>query len=117
MTWALARCAMMNVIAGHAARCEPLLEPPAHCLAVELRCWFDGPDGFLYSADNPPGYAMVDHLSHRAAIERNYRSSAGHGLDHHKAERFRPINGKEERRGVAEEARLLVFINLAANAD
>ncbi len=41
------------------------------------------------------------------------RRAAGHRFDHHQAERFGPVDGKQQRRGVAEEVRLLGIADLA----
>ena len=56
------------------------------------------------------GHAVVDHLGHRAAVERDHRRAAGHRLDHHQAERLRPVDREQQRVGARQECRLLASL-------
>ncbi len=67
----------------------------------------------LMSSTTKPVSAVVDHFGHRAAIERDDRRAAGHGLDHHQAERLRPIDRNEQHDGAAQEFRFLLVGDLA----
>ena len=74
-------------------------------------------DGLFHGFDDGAGDTFVDDLRHRAAAERQDRRAAGHRLDHGEAERFRPVDGKQQRLRVAEELRLLMFVDLADEFD
>ena len=47
----------------------------------------------------------------------DHRRAAGHGLDHHQAERFRPVDREQQRLGVAEKCRFLAVTDLAHELD
>ena len=64
-----------------------------------------------------PVSAIVDHLGHRAAVERDHRRAAGHRLDHHQAERLRPVDREQQRMRAGQERRLLAVVDLADELD
>ena len=67
--------------------------------------------------DNGAGEAVLDDLDHRAATEGQHRRSAGHGLDHGKPERLRPVDRKQQRLRLAQKLRLLLVVDLADEFD
>src|SRR5690606_5271406 len=70
-------------------------------------------DGIHEEARN----AVLDDFRHRPAGPRDHRRAAGHGLDHGETERLRPVDGKEQRPGVAEKSRLVGIADLAEILD
>ncbi|OIQ63792.1 hypothetical protein GALL_546660 [mine drainage metagenome] len=60
---------------------------------------------------------MIDNLRHRTGRKRNRGGAAGHRLDHHQAERFRPVDRENQRVRTGQEIRLLRVIDLADEFD
>src|SRR5947207_572052 len=109
---------LAQILLRHPRRSEPFLEMPAHLASIEFRkssC--DRFNGFRFPRHDKAGYAVVDDLRHGAGLEGNDRRAAGHSLDHDEAERFEPINGKQQRRGVREKLPLRFIIDLAGELD
>src|SRR4029453_14943871 len=52
---------------------------------------------------------MVNNFRYGSRPESNNRRATGHRLNHHQAERFRPIDRKQERSGASKKT-LLVFV-------
>ena len=102
-----------EIIERHALRREVLLEVPADSGARQMRQAIDRADRAGFVLDDEAGDAVGDHLRHRAAIERDHRRAARHRLDHHQAERLRPVDRHQQRDRAAEECRLLVIVDLA----
>src|SRR6185369_12701681 len=57
--------------------------------------------------DDEAGNAFVNDLRHRAAAEANYGSATSHGFNHGQSKRFRPVNRKQQRNGIAQKTCLL----------
>src|SRR3981189_2456533 len=106
-----------EVAFGHTAGREPLFERFANATSIEFLYPKQRPQGFGFVCNNKPGYAIIDDLRHRPAVECNDRRAAGHCLDHDKSERFRPIDRKEQRRGVAEKFFLLTVVHFPNKSD
>ena len=68
---------------------------------------------FVDAVDHVAGYPIVDHFGHRAVPERQNGRAAGHRLDHDQAEWLRPVDGKEQRPGIAEEFAFAAFVDFA----
>src|SRR5271155_3460309 len=56
---------------------------------------------------------MVDDFFRRPAAKRDYWRPARHRLDHDHAERFEPVDWKQQHNSIAEEIRLLALVDLA----
>lgn len=63
------------------------------------------------------GHAILDDLDNRAAPECDHGRATCQCLDHHEAERFRPVDGKHQCAGAAEERLLLGLGDLADELD
>src|SRR5579859_1128182 len=95
-----------QVIVGHAPRAEALFEQSATFVPVDRGDASDGFDGLLYALHNKPGHAVFDNLVYRSAAKSNYRRTARQSLYHYQAEWFRPVDGEQQRRCVAEKGAL-----------
>ena len=63
--------------------------------------------------EHAAGDAVLDHLAHRAAIERRDRRAAGHRLGEHEPERLARLHRIEQRARAAEQRRLGLVGHLA----
>jgi hypothetical protein len=63
---------------------------------------------------NKSGDAFVDDLWNRTFAPGDNRRTGRHGFDHDKTKRFRPVDGKEQRKRIAEK---LIFFMVADLAD
>ena len=102
-----------KIVERHAPRSEPLLEPFAYACARQMRQTIDRADRAGLVLDDEARHAVVDDLRHRAAIESDDRRSAGHRLDHHQAERLRPVDRHQQGDRAAQERRFVVVVDLA----
>src|SRR5215207_3436880 len=85
-----------EILLGHAARREALLEAGAYARTRQLRELVpDGGHRSGFAVDDQPGHAMFDDLGYRAAAEGDHRCAASHCLDHHQAERLGPVDWHE----------------------
>src|SRR5690606_12387706 len=106
--------ALQGLVApGDGHRGEAALERGADASAVVAGDFAHGRGRRRQVVDDAAGDAVVHHLGHRAAVPGDHRRAAGHRLDHHQAERFRPVDREQQRHRVAEEARLLRVADLA----
>ena len=64
-----------------------------------------------------PGDAVLDHLGHRTAPQRDDGGAGGQGLDHHQAERLGPVAGEERGPRAGVELGLLVLLDLPDEVD
>ena len=106
-----------DIILRHPCGGKALLETLPHLFSVERDDARQRRNRLFHAVDDGAGDAFVDDLRHRAAAERQDRRAAGHGLDHGKAERLRPIDGKQQRLRLAEELRLLMLVDFADEFD
>src|SRR2546429_7054299 len=86
---------MADVIFRHAPRSKPSLEPRPNTTAVQIRQTFDRLQCLLLIVDDKAGDAMLNNFWDGAAAERYDWRTARHRLDHHQAERLRPIDRKQ----------------------
>src|SRR5690348_2044259 len=100
------------VAARHRGRGEAAFEGGADARAVVADDFADRGGRGLQAVDDAAGDAILQHLRDRAAVPGDDRGSAGHRLDHHQAERLRPVDREQQRRGIAEEARLARIADL-----
>src|SRR5207245_11086213 len=82
------------------------------CGAVKTVEEPDGSDrGRLVTYDEA-GQSVFNHFRDRAAIERDHRRATAHCLDHHQAERLRPVDRHQQANGTREEGRFIAFADL-----
>ena len=86
-------------------------------LAIESCNFVDPPDNLGAVVADEAGRAVFHDLGGRTLFGRDHRCSTRHGLDHHKAEWFRPLNRIEERAGTSEKLELVVVVELAEILD
>src|SRR5450631_2901042 len=55
-----------NVVIRHVARSKALLEPASHLAAVQCSHLHQSDTGLIDIVDDHAGYALIDHLRHRA---------------------------------------------------
>jgi hypothetical protein len=90
-----------HIIPRHARGVEALLEgPPARVAAQACNVAYRS-DRFVERVHHKPGLAISKHLRDLTVIPSNDRGAASQRLDHDEAEGLRPINGKQERIGIA----------------
>src|SRR5258707_3342442 len=102
-----------EIVLRHAGGREALLEALAHQAAVETRHAPERRHRRVDRVDDEAGAAVFDQFGHRAVRPGDHRRAAGHRLDHGEAERLGPVDRKEQRRGIAQERRLLRLGQLA----
>ena len=71
----------------------------------------------LTSSHTKPGLPSLEDLGHRSVAERDDGRARGQRLDHHQAERFRPVDREQRGRGAREELGLLGLADLADELD
>src|SRR6185437_14058664 len=74
---------------------------------------FDCLGCLLDRLDDEAGNAMLDDLSNRSSVKGNYRSAAGHGLNHGEPKRLRPADGKKECPRISEKVRFVALANFS----
>ena len=108
----------VQVVVGHAGGVEPLLERlaavvPARAIATRPTA---STASSTLSTTKPVTPSSID-LGHRAAAQGDDRRAARHRLDHHQAERLRPVDREQQGVGVAEEVVLRRAADLADELD
>ena len=104
---------MRDVICSHPSCREAFLEPLAHPPAIEFPQPFYGFNSLLFVIDHKTGDAFVDYLGDRARAKSDNGRAACHRFDHDQAERFGPIDGKEQRSGSRQKRLLRLVIHFA----
>ena len=92
-----------EIILRHAPRGETLFETLPDLFARQMTETVDSADSAIIVLDDESSQAIFDDFRHRAAIERDHRRAAGHGFDHHQAERLRPIDRNQQSDRAAQE--------------
>src|SRR5688572_202299 len=115
--WPRERPVDFQVVLRHAKDREARLEAAAHLRAVERHQRGDLCHRGIERIDDIPGQAVFDHLGHGAVPPGEHGGAAGHGLDHGEAERLGPVDGKKERRRIAEKGGLVLLGELADELD
>jgi hypothetical protein len=105
------------VLSGHSVRGEAFLEAGAYFSSVEPAQIAHGPDSLLFVLDDEARHAVLDDLGHGAGAVGDHWRPTGHRLDHDEAERFRPIDRKQQGRGLGEERLLPHLVHLADKLD
>src|SRR5690348_4187820 len=91
----------------HPGRGEAFFEPLTHAAAIQIEETGYRRDCALDIVHNVARYTFIDDFGYRAVSEGKNGRTAGHGLDHHKAERFRPVDREKKSRRFAEEFRFV----------
>src|SRR5262245_42922039 len=107
----------VHVVLRHPPCGEALLEPLSDPAAVEATDTADGFDGLRLGVYDEASDPVFDDLSYRSAWPRDDGGPAGHRFDHHQSERLRPVDRKQQGRGVAKEGLLLPVVHLANEPD
>src|SRR6202035_5097204 len=102
-----------EIVERHAARGEARLELLADRVPAQIRQAIDGCDRAGLVLDDEAGEAVVDDLGDRAAIVGDDGRAARHRLDHHEAERLRPIDWDEQPDRAAQKSRFLVVADFS----
>jgi len=79
----------------HRLNGKPAFESPAHQQAIQLAHMTHRRHCLLRVSNGEARHAILDNLRHRAEAECDHRCPAGHRLDHHKPEGFRPVDRKQ----------------------
>ncbi|CAM2163741.1 hypothetical protein BO443_120084 [Burkholderia orbicola] len=111
------RFVSLDVTLRHCLRAETRVETLADRGARQAVDPVQRADRALHVLDDEAGHAVLDHFRHGAAVERDDRRAAGHRLDHHQAERLRPVDREQQRLRAGQERRLLCFVDLADEFD
>src|SRR5512134_3031770 len=81
-----------NIFRGHARCGKTLLKRATTVVSAERRYTLCRPDGLFSAIDNKPCPPVLNHFGNGPMAIGDNRRPAGHGLDYHQAEGFRPIN-------------------------
>src|SRR6185503_7060682 len=101
----------------HAARGEALFELLADGGPVQRGETADHGNRAGFVFDDEAGEAGVDDLRDRTAVIGYNRRAAGHGFDHHEAERLRPVDRYQKADRATEEIGFLAVADLADEFD
>ena len=96
---------------------EPLLHRAAALGRVDLVDARERLHHLVGGLDDEPRAAVLDHLGHRPLAHGDHGRAAGERLDHHEAERLRPLDGEQRAAGALVELDLGLVVDLAAEVD
>ena len=102
-----------NVVTGHSRDREALFKTTAHTTSIQGVERSHLEERFVDTVDDIAGDPLVDHLWHRTMPKGKNRRATGHRLYHDKAERLRPVDGKEQRESIAEEFAFCALVDFA----
>ena len=94
-----------------------MLEPSPNGASIERNHSGEHPHRLVHSVNDGAGDALVDDFRNRPMAESKHGRAARHCLDHHQAERLRPIDREQERLRLAQEFGLAALIDLADELD
>ena len=94
-----------------------MLEPSPNGAAIERNHSREHPHRLIHRVDDGARDALVDDFRNGTMAESKDGRAARHGLDHHQAERLRPIDREQERLRLAQEFGLAALIDLADELD
>src|SRR5512134_710524 len=106
-----------DVLARHALRREVPLEPLPATPSVDVRKAMHGRDGSRQVVDDEPRHALGHDLRYRTAAVSDHGRAARQRLDHHEAERLRPVDREKHSERAAEKRPLLAVGDLADELD
>jgi hypothetical protein len=106
-----------GIVRGHARGRKSLLEPPPDSVTIERKHPRQHPQRLIHCVNNGARDALVDDFRNRTPAECKDTCAARHRLDHHQAERLRPIDREQKRQRLAQEFRLAALIDLADELD
>ena len=102
-----------EIVERHAARGEAGFELLADGGPVQRGKTVDHGNRAGLVFHDEAGETGVDDLRDRAAVIGDHRRAAGHGFDHHEAERLRPVDRHQQADRAAEEIGFLAVADLA----
>src|SRR5438034_369615 len=100
-------------MAGHLGRAEASLKHLPATPTAELWYATHRADSLIKIINDKAGHAVVDNLRNRSAAIRDNRRAASHRFNHHEPERLRPVNGKQQRLGAAQQNVFVALSDLA----
>src|SRR4029079_2004918 len=103
----------LEIIAGHTRGGKALFEPAPHGMTIEGQHARQGLDRLLRRRDDAAGHSFIDDFRHGAASKCQHRRPASDGFYQRKAERFWPVDRKQQRARVAEKRRFSPFVDFA----
>ena len=106
-----------NIVRGHARGRKSFFEPSPDGAAIERNHSREHPHRLIHRINDGARDALVDDFRNGALAECKYRCAARHRLDHHQAERLRPIDREQERPRLAQEFGLAALVDLADELD
>src|SRR5579871_2599032 len=99
-----------DIVFGHTPRSKTFLEYSANSSPIKLPDPADGGNRFLLRIDNKSGDAVLNDFRHGPTTPGDHGCSARHRLDHDQAERFRPVDRKQESGRFPQE---ILFVSIA----
>jgi hypothetical protein len=102
-----------KIVERHAASGETRLELLSDCIAVQVGKSADSGDRAGFILHDEAGQALIDDLGNGATVIGNDRGAARHRFNHDKAERLRPVDGKEQSDRAAQKVRFFVITDFA----
>jgi len=86
------RTVKRDIFRGHARGGKSLLEPSANSVAIERKHLRQNPHRLIHRINDGARDALVDDFRNGTMAECEDGCAARHRLDHHQAERLRPID-------------------------
>src|SRR5262245_10392476 len=106
-----------DILLSHSFCRKALLKGGSDAAPVELMDALDGSDGLLLVIDDETAQAVVDYFGNRSTAKRDHTCPTGHRLDHNQAERFGPIDRKQQGGGASQKITLGIIGKLPDNPD
>ena len=102
-----------HIVLGHAPRGKTLFKGRPDRTPVKLMQPTDGCNCLLFIVNDESCQTVLNDFRHGSAPEGNDRCPAGHGFDHHQAERLGPVDGKKQSRRILQKTFFSGVIDLA----
>ena len=106
-----------NIILGHENGRKSLFEPSPNGVAIEFYHPREHPHCLIRGINDGARDALVDDFRNGTLAESKDGCAARHCLDHHQAERLRPIDREQKCMRLAQEFGLAALIDLADELD
>src|SRR5215510_6106806 len=107
----------LQVVPGRTRNVKALLERGTTGMPIEAGDTIDGLHRLVKAVHDKASHAVRDDFGHGSAAPGDHRRATGQGLDHDEAERLRPVDGKEQRVGVAQKLVLVSATDLTEELD